>query len=34
LSLIFREEHGLKMFENRVLEKILGPKMEEGGQTA
>jgi len=25
------EEHGLKVFENRVLRKILGPKREEDG---
>jgi hypothetical protein len=26
-----REEHRLKVFENRVLRKIFGPKMEEDG---
>jgi hypothetical protein len=26
-----REEHGLRVFENRVLRKIFGPKMEEDG---
>jgi hypothetical protein len=26
-----REEHRLKVFENRVLRKIFGPKREEGG---
>jgi hypothetical protein len=25
-SLIFKEEHGLKMLENRVLRRIFGPK--------
>jgi hypothetical protein len=28
---ILREEHKLKVFENRVLRKICGPKMEEDG---
>jgi hypothetical protein len=28
-SLIFREEHRLKVFENRVLRKIFGPKRDE-----
>jgi hypothetical protein len=28
-SLTLREEHRLKVFENRVLRKIFGPKMEE-----
>jgi hypothetical protein len=26
-----REEHGLRVFENRVLRKIIGPKKEEDG---
>jgi hypothetical protein len=26
---MLKEEHGLKMFENRVLRKIFGPKREE-----
>jgi hypothetical protein len=30
-SLTFREDHGLRVFENRVLRKIFGPKREEGG---
>jgi hypothetical protein len=30
-SLTFREEHGLRVFENRVLRKIFGPKREEDG---
>jgi hypothetical protein len=29
LSLTLREEHGLRVFENRVLRKIFGPKMDE-----
>jgi hypothetical protein len=29
LSLTLREEHGLRVFENRVLRKIYGPKREE-----
>jgi hypothetical protein len=29
LSLILREEHGLKMFENRVLRRIFGLKRDE-----
>jgi hypothetical protein len=28
-SFILREEHRLRMFENRVLRKILGPKRDE-----
>jgi hypothetical protein len=28
-SLIFKEEHGLKMLENRVLRRIFGPKRDE-----
>jgi len=28
-SLIFREEHRLKVFENRVLRRILGPRRDE-----
>jgi hypothetical protein len=31
LGLALREEHRLKVFENRVLRKIFGPKREEGG---
>jgi hypothetical protein len=27
--LILREEHGLRMFENRVLRRISGPKLDE-----
>jgi hypothetical protein len=30
-SLTFREEHRLRVFENRVLRKIFGPKREEDG---
>jgi hypothetical protein len=30
-SLTFREEHRLRVFENRVLRKIFGPKSEEDG---
>jgi hypothetical protein len=30
-SLILREEYGLKIFENRVLRRIFGPKREKGG---
>jgi hypothetical protein len=30
-SLTLREEHRLKVFENRVLRRIFGPKREEGG---
>jgi hypothetical protein len=30
-SLTLREEHRLRVFENRVLRKIFGPKMEEDG---
>jgi hypothetical protein len=30
-SLTLREEHRLKVFENRVLRKIFGPKREEDG---
>jgi hypothetical protein len=30
-SLTLREEHRLRVFENRVLRKIFGPKMEEEG---
>jgi hypothetical protein len=29
-SLTLREEHTLRVFENRVLRKILGPKRDEG----
>jgi len=29
LGFSLREEHGLKVFENRVLRKIFGPKREE-----
>jgi hypothetical protein len=34
LSLTLREEHGLRVFENRVLRRIFGPKRDEvtGGQ--
>jgi hypothetical protein len=28
-SLILREEHRLRVFENRMLKKIFGPKMDE-----
>jgi hypothetical protein len=28
-SLTFREEHGLRVFENRVLRRIFGPKRDE-----
>jgi hypothetical protein len=28
-SLTLREEHGLRMFENRVLRRIFGPKRDE-----
>jgi hypothetical protein len=28
-SLTFREEHGLRVFENKVLRKIFGPKRDE-----
>jgi hypothetical protein len=28
-SLIFREEHRLRVFENRVLRRIFGPKRDE-----
>jgi hypothetical protein len=30
LSLTLREEHGLRVFENRVLRRIFGPKRDEG----
>jgi hypothetical protein len=30
-SLTLREEHRLRVFENRVLRRIFGPKREEGG---
>jgi hypothetical protein len=30
-SLTLREEHGLRVFENRVLRKVFGPKREEDG---
>jgi hypothetical protein len=30
-SFTFREEHRLRVFENRVLRKIFGPKREEDG---
>jgi hypothetical protein len=29
LSLALREEHGMRVFKNRLLQKILGPKREE-----
>jgi hypothetical protein len=29
VSLTLREEHGLRLFENRVLRRIFGPKREE-----
>jgi hypothetical protein len=29
LSLTLREEHGLRVFENRVLRRIFGPKRDE-----
>jgi hypothetical protein len=29
LSIIFREEHRLRVFKNRVLRKTFGPKWEE-----
>jgi hypothetical protein len=29
LSLTLREEHGLSIFENRVLRRIFGPKRDE-----
>jgi hypothetical protein len=29
LSLAIKEEHGLRVFENRVLRKIFGPKKDE-----
>jgi hypothetical protein len=29
LSLILEEEHGLRVFENRVLRRIFGPKRDE-----
>jgi hypothetical protein len=29
-SLTLREEHGLRVFENRVLRRIFGPKRDEG----
>jgi hypothetical protein len=32
-SLTLREEHRLRVFENRVLRRIFGPKREEGGST-
>jgi hypothetical protein len=28
-SLILREEHGIRVFENKALKKIFGPKREE-----
>jgi hypothetical protein len=31
MSLTLREEHRLRVFENRVLRKIFGPKREEDG---
>jgi hypothetical protein len=31
LGLTFMEEHRLRVFENRVLRKIFGPKKEEDG---
>jgi hypothetical protein len=31
-SLILREEHRLRVFENRVLRKIFGPKRDEVGR--
>jgi hypothetical protein len=30
-SLTFREEHRLRVFENRLLRRIFGPKREEDG---
>jgi hypothetical protein len=30
-SLTLREEHGLRVFKNRVLRRIFGPKMDEDG---
>jgi hypothetical protein len=30
LFLTLRQEHGLKVFENRVLRKVVGPKRDEG----
>jgi hypothetical protein len=30
-SLALREEHGLRVFENRVLRRVCGPKREEDG---
>jgi hypothetical protein len=35
-SLTLREEHRLRVFENRVLRRIFGPKMDEvmGGETS
>jgi hypothetical protein len=31
MSLALREEHRLRVFENRVLRRIFGPKREEDG---
>jgi hypothetical protein len=31
LGLILREEHRVRVFENRVLRRIFGPKREEDG---
>jgi hypothetical protein len=30
-SLILRKKHGLRVFENKVLKRIFGPKKEEQG---
>jgi hypothetical protein len=32
LILRLREEHGLRLFENRVLKRIFGPKWQEAGE--
>jgi hypothetical protein len=34
LPLTLREEHRLRVFENRVLRRIFGPKRDEVGQVA
>jgi hypothetical protein len=31
-SLILREEHRLRVFENRILRRIFGPKQDENGE--
>jgi hypothetical protein len=31
-SLTLREEHSLRIFENREMRRIFGPKTEEGGE--